>query len=94
MTLSSDNVVEELRRAGPDARRTLPEDAEIEPAQHLLEINAHGRRLHVPSAELQRLLLELTDLQTWAEGIDRLLEKTQGRCQPWPYFTEEHKVWA
>ncbi|WP_186001591.1 hypothetical protein [Streptomyces sp. IB201691-2A2] len=45
-------------------------------------------------AEIERLLLELTDLQTWAEGIDRLLEKTDSRCQPWPYFTEEHKVWA
>ncbi|MFH9044322.1 hypothetical protein ACH4FA_34000 [Streptomyces sp. NPDC017966] len=94
VTLSSDNFVEELHKTGLDARWLLPEGAEIEPTQHLLEINAHGRRLRVPAAEIQRLLLELTDLQTWAEGIDRLLEKTQDRCQPWPYFTEEHKVWA
>ncbi|MFE1198401.1 hypothetical protein ACFW6E_37595 [Streptomyces olivaceoviridis] len=94
MTLSSDNFVEELRRAGLDVRWVLPEGAEIESAPPLLEINGHGRQLHVACAEIERVLLELTDLQTWAEGIDRLLQKTEGRCQPWPYFTEEHQVWA
>lgn len=94
VTLSSDNFVEELRRAGLDVRWVLPEGAEIESSQSLLEINGHGRRLQVACAEIERLLLELTDLQTWAEGIDRLLEKTESRCQPWPYFTEEHRVWA
>ncbi|WP_331751884.1 hypothetical protein OG713_45895 (plasmid) [Streptomyces sp. NBC_00723] len=94
VTLSSDNFVEELRRAGLDVRWVLPEGTEIESAPHLLEINGHGRRLQVARAEIERVLLELTDLQTWAEGMDRLLEKTESRCQPWPYFTEEHQVWA
>ncbi|MEV8435139.1 hypothetical protein [Streptomyces chartreusis] len=94
VTLSSDNFVEELRRAGLDVQWILPEGAEIELAQPLLEIKGHGSRLRVACDEIERLLLELTDLNTWAEGIDRLLETTQSSCQPWPYFNEEHQVWA
>ncbi|MCX4530036.1 hypothetical protein OHA79_44230 [Streptomyces sp. NBC_00841] len=40
------------------------------------------------------ILLELTDLQTWARGMDQLLCKGTVGSQPWPYFTDEHRVWA
>ncbi|MEV6399201.1 hypothetical protein AB0M39_31190 [Streptomyces sp. NPDC051907] len=46
------------------------------------------------TAELERILLELTDLQAWASGMDQLLRKGTAGWQPWPYFTDEHRVWA
>lgn len=53
-----------------------------------------ARHRMMARAEVERLLLELTDLGTWAQGIDRLLQMGVAGWQPWPYFIDEHKVWA
>ncbi|MFE9687857.1 hypothetical protein [Streptomyces sp. NPDC006285] len=97
VTMSADNFVEELRQTGLNARWILPEGAEIGSEHPLVEIDGHGHRLRVGCAEIERLLLELTDVPTWAEGIDRMLQKlgkAESRCQPWPCFTDEYRVWA
>ncbi|MFE7836226.1 hypothetical protein ACFU53_09245 [Streptomyces sp. NPDC057474] len=45
-------------------------------------------------AGLEQLMLELSDLQAWARGMDQLLRKGRAGRQPWPYFVDEYKVWA
>ncbi|MGN9796220.1 hypothetical protein ACTMTU_34745 [Streptomyces sp. OZ13] len=94
VTLSSDNFIEELRKAGLDAHWVLPDGADLKPAQPVVAIQGHGRRVLMARAELERILLELTDLQTWASGMDQLLRKGTAGWQPWPYFMDEHRAWA
>ena len=45
-------------------------------------------------SEMQRLLLELVDMTTWAEGVKELLTLDNIGDRPWPCFADEHKVWA
>ncbi|WP_329260469.1 hypothetical protein OG223_41340 [Streptomyces sp. NBC_01478] len=94
VTLSSDNFIEELGKQGLDAQWVLPSGAEMGPAQPVVTIQGHGRQVTMARAGLEQLLLELTDLQSWARGMDRLLQEGAAGWQPWPYFTEEHKVWV
>ena len=94
VTLSSDNFIEELGKQGLDAQWVLPSGAEMGPAQPVVTIQGHGRQVTMARAGLEQLMLELTDLQSWARGMDQLLQKGAAGWQPWPYFTEEHKVWV
>jgi hypothetical protein len=94
VTLSSDNLIEELRNAGLDAHWILPYGAEPAPGELVLEIRGHHRRITMCRSEISRILLELVDLQTWARGMDRVLEQATHEGPLWPYFTDEHQVWA
>ncbi|WP_328750262.1 hypothetical protein OHT57_32455 [Streptomyces sp. NBC_00285] len=94
VTLSSDNFIEELRKQGLDAEWVLPRGADMEHAQPVVIIQGHGRRVTMARAGIEQLMLELTDLQAWAHGMDQLLRKGVAGWQPWPYFTDECKVWV
>ncbi|MFH8255944.1 hypothetical protein [Streptomyces roseolus] len=94
VTLSSDNFIEEVRKAGLDADWVLPDGAEMGPDEPVVTIKGHGRQVTMARAGVEQLMLELTDLRAWAEGIDQLLRKGTPGSQPWPYFSDEHKVWA
>ncbi|MFJ6291828.1 hypothetical protein ACIQJX_00590 [Streptomyces griseoviridis] len=94
VTMSSDNFIEELHKVGLNAEWVLAEGADMAPLQPIVAIYGHGRRVVMARAEVERLLLELTDLGTWARGVERLLQMGVAGWQPWPYFTDEHKVWA
>ncbi|NUK05711.1 hypothetical protein [Streptomyces lunaelactis] len=94
VTLSSDNLIEELQKAGLDAEWVLPEGADLTPGQPVVELRGHGRRIHMCRSEISRILLELTDLPTWARGMDRMLAQALPGWEAWPYFTDEHQVWV
>jgi hypothetical protein len=66
----------------------------MEPTQPVVIIRGHGRQVTMGRAGLEQLMLELSDLQAWARGMDQLLRKGVPGQQPWPYFSDEHKVWA
>jgi hypothetical protein len=53
------------------------------------------RRLTMNFSELNRLLLELVDLDVWAEHAATLMQRADlDGVPPWPYFVNEWKVWA
>ncbi|MET8008978.1 hypothetical protein ABZU86_33835 [Streptomyces sp. NPDC005271] len=93
VTTSSDGFVEEVRKAGIDARWVLPEGTEMGPNEVIVEVEGYGHRITMTRREIERLLLELTDLPTWAEGIKRLLRRGPAGWQPWPHFLNEHLIW-
>jgi len=52
-------------------------------------------RVTMNFAELNRLLLELVDLDVWAQHVDTMLARTDlDGVSPWPYFVDEWTVWA
>ena len=94
VTLCSDSLVEELGKCGMDAQWLLPDGVEpTSPGQPVLELRSNGHRVSMNSAEINRLLLELVDLSTWARGMDRVLAKGTVGWQPWPVFTNEDQTW-
>lgn len=93
VTTSSDGFIEEVRKAGLDARWVLPEGREMGPDEGVVEIEGYGQRTTMTRWEIERLLLELTDLPTWAEGIKQLLRRGPAGWQPWPHFPDEHLIW-
>ncbi len=55
----------------------------------------HARRVTMNMSEMNRLLIELVDLDVWAEHAAILLDRADlGGLPPWPYFVDECKVWA
>ncbi|MGA5218830.1 hypothetical protein ACPCAE_22535 [Streptomyces cinereoruber] len=94
VTLSAGNFIEELRKTGLNANWVLPDGAEMGPAQPVVTVEGHGRRVTMARAGIEQLMLELTDLRAWADGMDQLLRKGTAGRQPWPYFIDEHKVWV
>ncbi|MFD9480438.1 hypothetical protein [Streptomyces nojiriensis] len=63
------------------------------PDEAVVEIEGYGHRTTMTRWEVERLLLELTDLPTWAEGIKQLLRRGPAGWQPWPHFPDEHLIW-
>ncbi|MET9104960.1 hypothetical protein [Streptomyces zhihengii] len=94
VTLSSDDLVDELGKHGLDAEWVLPSGAEMQTAQPVMIIRGHGHQVTMARAGLEQLVLELSDLQVWARGMDQLLRRGKAGRQPWPYFADEYKVWA
>ena len=46
-------------------------------------------------SELNRLLLELVDLDIWAKQARVLFDRDDlDGVPPWPYFVNEREVWA
>ncbi|MBT2545792.1 hypothetical protein J7E99_35245 [Streptomyces sp. ISL-44] len=58
-----------------------------------MEIEGYGHRITMTRWEIERLLLELTDLPTWAQGLKQLLRRGPAGWQPWPHFPDEHLIW-
>lgn len=94
VTLSSDNFIQELGKQGLDAEWVLPSGADMESAQPVVIIRGHGRQVTMARAGLEQLMLELSDLQVWARGMEQLLRKGVPGQEPWPYFADEGRVWV
>jgi hypothetical protein len=95
VTVSSESLLGALRRVGLAAEWTLPVgQAELEAGQVILRIHNGKHSIEMRPSEMQRLLLELVDLPTWAEGIRELLDHAKNGIRPWPNFADERKIWA
>jgi hypothetical protein len=96
VTMSSEPLVAALHDVGLAAEWALPRDQEtVEPDQVVLRAHKGARTIELRWAEMQRrLLLELADLPTWAEGTARLIDRNDTGRHPWQSFADEWKVWA
>jgi hypothetical protein len=103
VSMSSTRILDALRAQGLQAQWLQPLDEHTDRNVPLLQVDraTSGRggtsigRVTMNFSELNRLLLELVDLDVWARHLDIMLARTDlAGVPPWPYFVDEHKVWA
>jgi len=94
VTVSSESLLGALRDAGLAAEWVLPSGALDLRGQVILRAHNGRRGIEMRPSEMQRLLLELVDLPTWAEGVRELLSRGDTGTRPWPSFADERKAWA
>jgi hypothetical protein len=104
VAMNANSVLDALERQGLTARWVQPLDEMIDRSRSLLEVDhltrlpsggAYVRRLGMNLSEMNRLVLELVDLDTWAQHVAIVLQCTDlGETPPWPYFAKEREVWA
>jgi len=104
VSMSSTQIIEALAKQGLDAEWLQPLDENTDRNQPLLQIDKlvsrrnrvrNVRRMTMNFSELNRLLLELVDLEVWAEHTAILMQRTDlDGVPPWPYFVNEWEVWA
>ncbi|MGI5238816.1 hypothetical protein [Dactylosporangium sp. CA-139066] len=104
VSMSSTRVLDALAGHGLRAEWLQPLDEDTDPTAPLLQIDrvisrrpgvTNVGRVSMNFVELNRLLLELVDLDTWAKHIDIMLARTDlAGVSPWPYFVDEWKVWV
>lgn len=102
VSMSSTVITEALARQGLNAQWLQPLDENIDRSRPLLQIDkivgrdsgmTNVRRLPMNFSELNRLLLELVDLDVWAEHAATLLQGTDlDGIPPWPYFVHEREA--
>lgn len=91
--LSSEPLLAALRSVGLGAEWVLPQGQEtLEQGQVILRAYHGSHGVEVKPSDMQRLLLELVDVRTWAESIKRLLTLDGVSGHPWPYYPDEGKV--
>jgi hypothetical protein len=94
VTVSNEPLLEALRSAGIRAQWVLPEGLEtLEQGQIILRAYKGTRGIEMRPSDMQRLLLELVELPTWVATVDELLTRADS-AHPWPYYSDESKVWA
>lgn len=95
VTMSSESLLAALDDVGLSPEWTLArEQAIVRPDQVVLRAHNGARAIELRWAELQRrLLLEMADLPTWAEGVAQLVARNDSGRHPWQSFAEEWKVW-
>jgi hypothetical protein len=95
VTISSEPLLDALRTVGLSAEWVLPPDQnDLQSGQVILRAYKGNRGIEMCRSEIQRLLLELVDLSTWAEGVKELLTRDYVFDHPWPHFANERNVWA
>lgn len=104
VSMSSTQIIEALARQGLEAEWLQPLDENTDRSRPLLQIDKlvsrhngvrNVRRLTMNFSELNRLLLELVDLEVWAQHAAILMQRTDlDGVPPWPYFVNEWEVWA
>ncbi|MBB5808823.1 hypothetical protein F4560_008591 [Saccharothrix ecbatanensis] len=95
VTMSSESLLAALDDVGLEAEWILPQDQPVRADDVVLRAHCGGRTVELHWIEMQqRLLLELADLGTWAEGVKQLLHRNDTGHRPWQSFTAESKVWA
>jgi hypothetical protein len=95
VTISSTSLLDALQDAGIRAEWVLPYALkQLQPGQVVLRAFRGLSGLELRQAEMSRLTLELVDLATWVESLKELLTQADLSGHPWPYFADEHKVWA
>lgn len=96
VTIASEAILAALGEVGLEAEWILSRDREVVQA-HDVVLRAHNG---IQAVELRwfevhgRLLLEMADLDTWAEGVKEMLQHRKTGPHPWQSFAEEWKVWA
>lgn len=67
-----------------------------EPLLSVVLPTGHGRAqtTSMNLVELNRLMLELVDLDVWSQHLAALLREQRDGIAPWPHFPDEYEVWA
>jgi hypothetical protein len=104
VSMSSTHILDALAGQGLRAQWLQPLDEHTDRTVPLLQIDrvisrqpgsTNVRRLSMNFSELNRLLLELVDLDVWAQSVATMLARTDlDGVPPWPYFVDEWKIWA
>lgn len=104
VSMSSTQILDALAKYELAGKWLQPLDEKIDRAVPLLQIDRvvsrrngkmNVRRLTMNFSELNRLLLELVDLDLWAQHLAILLDYSGlDGVPPWPYFVNEWEVWA
>jgi hypothetical protein len=93
--ISSLPLLNALHDAGFGTEWVLPANQEqLQPGQVVLRIYQGSRGVELRQAEIFRLTLELVDLPTSVGSIKEMLARADLSDHPWPYFADEHRVWA
>lgn len=92
--------------AGISARWVRDGTGDLAPGEVVLEMTSRqsrpvpgmlvmelSRTLQMRRRELERYLIELTEQETWIEGMKFVLADHQAPGRPWPCYRDEHKVW-
>jgi sulfur transfer complex TusBCD TusB component (DsrH family) len=96
VTMSSEPLLAALDDVDLAAEWVLSRDQEtVQPDEVVLRTRKGARTIELRWAEMQRrLLLEMADLPTWAEGVAQLMDRNDSGRHPWQSFAQEWKVWA
>jgi hypothetical protein len=95
VTVSSEPLLEALRRAGLAAEWALPPGQQtLQPGQAILRAYKGNRGIEMKPGDMQRFALELEDLGVWVETVKTLLSQGDVPDRPWPCYGNESKVWV
>jgi hypothetical protein len=70
-----------------------PGQKQLQRGDVILRAYKGSRGIEMKPTDMQRLLLELVDLATWAETVRELLTRDNLGNHPWPYYRGEHRAW-
>jgi len=104
VSMSSTQILNALANRGIAGQWLQDLDENTDRASPLLQLDkvtscrngaVEVRRVSMNFSELNRLLMELVDLDTWAQHVEILLDRTElDGVPPWPYFIYERDTWA
>ncbi len=95
VTVSGPSLLDALGSVGLTGEWVLPTgQPELQPGQVILRAYKGARGIEMRPSDMQRLLLELVDLSTWAESVRGLLDHGDLSGHPWPHYSDEWRVWA
>lgn len=95
VTVSSLSLLDALHAEGIRAEWVLPPGQEqLQAGQTILRAYKGTHGIEMRPSDMQRLLLELEDMSTWARTVKALLELDQSSGRPWPYYEDEYRTWA
>ena len=104
---SGPTLADALCQAGLDAEWVRPPGlGDLRPGEVVMEIRRKtsrrlpdgktlefSRTLQMQRSELDRYLIELLEMGTWAEGIGYLLADHRIEGKPWPRYRNEDRTW-
>jgi hypothetical protein len=94
VTVSSEPLLEALRATGLRAEWVLQPGKYLEAGDVILRAYKGSRCIEMKPSDMQRLLLELEDLDIWVETTKTLLSHEDICGHPWPCYANEWRVWA
>lgn len=101
ISASGNHIIDALNQYDITAEWLQPLDQPINYHAPVLSVTRvdrprhRGTRTTMNPSELNRLLLEFADLDMWAHSVAIMLAQSDlSGVAPWPYFTDEHNVWA
>lgn len=95
VAVASGPLVGALQSVGLHAEWVLPPSQDkLGESQVVLRAYNRSRGVEIKASDMQRFLLELVDIQTWAKSVQELLTLADLSGHPWPYYPDEGKDWA